>query len=54
MKLPRRYIPVGQSVFATEDSITASEFKIKTLGAGAYIVRLDTETEIFSKKIIVN
>jgi len=47
---------LGQSVFATDDSTTDNEFKIetKTLSAGAYIVKVETETGSFSKKIIVN
>ncbi|MDG5492172.1 LamG-like jellyroll fold domain-containing protein [Psychroserpens sp. SPM9] len=47
---------LGQSVFMTDESITNSEYKIetKTLSAGAYIVKVETESGGFSNKIIVN
>ncbi len=47
---------LGQSVYASDDFVNESEIKIKTgtLSAGAYIVKVETETGGFSTKVIVN
>nr|WP_321233240.1 LamG-like jellyroll fold domain-containing protein [uncultured Psychroserpens sp.] len=47
---------LGQSVFASDDYTTENEFKIetKTFSTGTYIVKVETETGSFTKKILVN
>ncbi|WP_298903311.1 LamG-like jellyroll fold domain-containing protein [uncultured Psychroserpens sp.] len=47
---------LGQSVYNSDDLTTESEIKIETstLSAGAYIVKVETETGGFSTKIVVN
>lgn len=47
---------LGQSVFVSDDNITNTEFKIetKTFSTGTYIVKVETETGSFTKKILVN
>lgn len=47
---------LGQSVYLSDDLTTASELKIATKGysTGTYIVKMETETGSFSKKILVN
>ncbi len=47
---------LGQSVYSSYELTTSSELQIETNGysTGAYIVKIETETGNFSKKILVN
>lgn len=50
------YSILGQAMYGMNDITTSSEFQIETrnYSTGTYIVKIDTETGSFSKKIIVN
>ncbi|WP_460219631.1 LamG-like jellyroll fold domain-containing protein [Psychroserpens sp. MEBiC05023] len=47
---------LGQSVFASDDYSVNNEFNIeaKTFSTGTYIIKIETETGSFTKKILVN
>jgi len=47
---------LGQSVFVSDDHTTENEITIKTKGfsTGAYIIKVETESGSFTKKILVN
>ncbi len=50
------YTILGQSILSIQESNSENEIKIdtKTLSVGTYIVKLESETGSYSKKIIVN
>lgn len=50
------YTILGQSILSIQESNSENEIKIdaKSLSVGTYIVKLDSETGSYSKKIIVN
>lgn len=50
------YTILGQSIYGLNELFTSSELKIETNGysTGTYIVKIETETGGFSKKILVN
>ncbi len=47
---------LGQSVLLSNDLTTASEVKLdtKSLSTGVYVVKVETDKGLISKKVIVN
>ena len=47
---------LGQSVFSIKNisSINFSELKINNVSSGAYLIKLQTETQLISKKVLVD